>query len=138
MTAFDKFMRLLFFVAFVVDVLLGLICVFFAGWVQRTLQLPLEQEPVFLRMLGLFPTFVGYLYYLIFRDMKKYHALIQVTVVERFMYPVILSAELLFLLPNPSAILTISFIVMAVITLFLAIMQTVYLRRENLPVPLLN
>lgn len=129
MTALDKVMRLLFFIAIIVDVALGLVCIFFASWVEFILNMPISKEPVFIRLLGLFPVFVGYLYYLIFLDQKKYLLLIQVTVVERFLYPILLSVELFYLLPPPFSLIHLAFIIMALITLFLALMQAYYLRQ---------
>ncbi len=131
MTTLDKIMRLLFFVAFIVDAALGLLCIFFAHQVQIILNVAIREEPVFIRLLGLFPLFVGYLYYLLFRDQRKYIMLIQITVIERFLYPILLSVELIFLLPRPFALIHIAFCIMALITLFLALMQVYYLIRLN-------
>ena len=131
MTTLDKIMRLLFFAAFVVDVALGLLCIFFAHQVQIILNVAIREEPVFIRLLGLFPLFVGYLYFLIFHDQRKYIMLIQITVIERFLYPILLSVELIFLLPGPFSLIHIAFCIMALITLFLALMQVYYLIRLN-------
>ena len=121
-------MRLLFFVAFIVDAALGLLCIFFAHQVQIILNIAIREEPVFIRLLGLFPLFVGYLYYLLFRDQKKYLILIQVTVVERILYPILLSFEIFYLLKAPFSLIHYSFIGMALVTLFLGVMQIYYLK----------
>ena len=131
MTIMDKVMRVLFFAAFIVDVALGLICVFFAQEVQIILNVGREEEPAFIRILGLFPIFVGYPYYLIFCDQRKYLVLIQVTVLERLSYPILLSAEIFYLLPGPFSLIHLVFSAMALITLFLALMQVYYLIQLN-------
>lgn len=129
MTTLDKIMRWLFFVAFIVDVALGLICILFAHQVQVILNVAIREEPAFIRLLGLFPLFVGYLYYLIFRDQRKYIVLIQATVVERLLYPVLLSLELFYFLAGPFGLIHLLFSIMAVITAFLAFAQVYYLKR---------
>jgi len=131
MTLLDKVMQWLFFTAFIVDVALGLLCIFFAQQVQVILNVAIREEPVFIRLLGLFPIFVGYLYYLIFRDQRKYVVLIQLTIVERFSYPILLSVELFYLLPGPFSLIHFAFSGMAFITLFLAFMQVYYLIKLN-------
>lgn len=131
MTVLDKIMKALFFIAIIVDVALGMFCVFFARWIEIILNLSVNEEPALIRILGLFPIFVGYLYYLIFCDQRKYIVLIQITVVERFLYPILLSAELFYLLPGPFSLIHLAFGIMAVITLFLALMQAYYLKQLN-------
>jgi hypothetical protein len=85
--------RFLFATAFVFDTVLGIFCIAFAPTLQEWLRMP-ECDPVFIRLTGLFPMFIGYCYFLMFRDPRRF-PLIQVTTLERLTFPLFIAYALL-------------------------------------------
>jgi hypothetical protein len=128
-------MRMVFLTAFIFDILLGFFLIIFAKDIQIFLEIGIREEPAFIRLIGLFPIFVGYLYYLMFRDQKKYAVLIKVTLLERITFPIILAFEILSLIKPPFGIFKyfeiITIIITTIYAIFLGVMQAYYLKKTG-------
>ena len=81
------------------DLILGLGLIFLAGMVQDILNIGYLEEPAFIRMAGVFTFFLGYLYFLAYRDPDRHFILFQATLVLRGFLAISHFSEALFLIP---------------------------------------
>lgn len=79
----------------------GPIVFLFAEKVHAVFVAPMESEPLFVRTTGLFMFFMGYQYYLAYRDFEKYLCLVQTTILLRTIFMAANFLEAFFLLPKP-------------------------------------
>lgn len=92
-------------ILFPFDFVLGFLLIIFAKAVQDILNIGYLDEPAFIRMAGVFTFFLGYLYFLIYRNPDGNFILFQVTIVLRGFLTISHFSEAYFLIEG-SALLT--------------------------------
>jgi hypothetical protein len=96
-----RLLRVLLFILFLWDLLLGTATIIGASYIQKFLRLAIEKEPIFTRGVGLFWLFASYIYYLGYKDPIKNVIAVKLTIVFRILAGLFDLVESLFLLPKP-------------------------------------
>lgn len=115
------------------DSVFGLLLLVFASCFQSLLDIGIREEPLFIRIAGGFLIFVGYLYYLTYRDHEKYPILIQATFVLRIIFTLLLLSEIFILLPRPFALVHIALLILALGEVYFGVMQAYHLKKLGMP-----
>lgn len=118
-------------IVFPFDFVLGLILIIFAKTVQDVLNIGHLDEPAFIRMAGVFTFFLGYLYFLAYRNPKKNFILFQVTLVLRGFLTISHFSEAQFLIGGALSLTHYLFYGMSFLDLVVCSAQIYFLRRMN-------
>ena len=118
--------------AAVMDFCLGLAIYLLANRIQYWLHMPISPEQPFLRIAGGFLVFVAYLYYLAYLHHEQHIILVQATLMLRFIFIVVLYAELI-LLPAPFGRMHVAMLLPALGETYFAAMQIYHLRKLGRP-----
>ena len=118
-------------IVFPFDLTLGFGLIFLAGMVQDILDIGHLEEPAFIRMAGVFTFFLGYLYFLAYRDPDRYFILFQVTLVLRGLLTISHFSEAQFLIPGPSSTGHYLFYAMSFLDLVVSSAQIYFIRKMN-------
>ncbi len=119
--------------ASLIDFVLGISVIAFASQIQNWLAIGIREEPFFIRIVGGFLVFIGYLYYLAYRYHEKQPILVQATLMLRFIFILLLFCEMFILLRGPFSIVHISLLIPVLGEVYFAVMQTYHLRRLGMP-----
>lgn len=115
------------------DSVFGLLLLVFASPIQSWLNIGIREEPFFIRVAGGFLIFIGYLYYLTYREHEKYPILIQATFVLRVIFTLLLFSEIFILLPAPFALVHIALLILALGEFYFGVMQAYHLKKLGMP-----
>jgi hypothetical protein len=116
-------------IVFPFDFVLGLILIIFAKTVQDILNIGHLEEPSFIRMAGVFTFFLGYLYFLSYRNPEKNFILFQVTLVLRGFLTISHFSEAQFLIGGALSLTHYAFYAMSFLDLIVFSAQIYFLRR---------
>ncbi len=116
-------------IVFPFDFVLGLILIIFAKTLQDILNIGHLEEPTFIRMAGVFTFFLGYLYFLSYRNPEKNFILFQVTLVLRGFLTISHFCEAQFLIGGALSLIHYGFYAMSFLDLIVFSAQIYFLRR---------
>ena len=116
-------------IVFPFDFVLGLTLIIFAKAVQEILGIGHLEEPIFIRMAGVFTFFLGYLYFLSYRNPEKNFVLFQVTLVLRGFLAISHFSEAQFLIGGNLSLSHYAFYAMSFLDLMVFGAQIYFLRR---------
>lgn len=122
----DRIKRLLKFCLLLglLDGLIGGPIVFlFAEKVHDIFVTHIEVEPLFVRTTGLFMFFMGYQYYLAYRDYERYLCLVQTTILLRAIFMTANLLEAFFLMERPFSFPNYYFFAMGLFDMFMGAAQ---------------
>lgn len=116
-------------IVFPFDFVLGLALIIFAKTVQVILNIGYLDEPSFIRMAGVFTFFLGYLYFLAYRNPEKNFVLFQVTLVLRGFLTISHFCEAQFLITGALSLAHYLFYGMSFLDLVICTAQIYLLRK---------
>ena len=116
-------------IVFPFDFVLGLTLIFFAKTAQGILNMGHLDEPAFIRMAGVFTFFLGYLYFLAYRNPEKHFILFQVTLVLRGFLTISHFSEAQFLIGGSLSLTHYLFYGMSFLDLVICTAQIYFLRK---------
>ncbi len=126
-------LRVVLLQAWLIDLALGIFIFAFASQIQRWLCIGIRGEPFFIRIVGGFLVFVGYLYYLAFRYHEKQPILVQATLMLRFIFILLLFSEIFILLRGSFSVVHISLLIPALGETYFAGAQAYHLKKLEKP-----
>jgi hypothetical protein len=126
-------LRVILLEAFVVDIVLGVFLIIFASKIQGWLSIGIREEPIFIRIVGGFLIFIGYLYYLAYRYHERQPILVQSTLILRFIFILLLLTEIFILLPGPFSVIKVSLLIPVLGEVYFAGMQVYHLKKLKIP-----
>lgn len=126
-------LRVVLLQAALIDLALGIFVFAFASQIQRWLCIGIREEPFFIRIVGGFLVFVGYLYYLAYRYHEKQPILVQATLMLRLIFILLLFSEIFILLRGSFSVVHISLLIPALGETYFAGAQAYHLRKLGKP-----
>ena len=129
-------LRVVLLEASLIDIAIGIFDFAFASQIQSWLDIGIKGEPFFIRIIGGFLVFIGYLYYLAYRYHEKQPILIQATLMLRFIFILLLFCEVFVLLPGPFSMVHLSLLIPALGEVYFAALQAYHLRKLGMPLTL--
>ena len=119
--------------ASLIDLAFGICVLAFASRIQMWLGIGIRPEPFFIRIVGGFLIFVGFLYYLAYLHHESQPILVQATLMLRFIFVSLLFCEVFILLQSPFSIIHISLLIPALGEIYFAVLQTYHLKKLGKP-----
>ncbi len=107
----------------------GPVVFLFATKIHSIFVVSIDIEPLFVRTTGLFMLFMGYQYYLAYRDYEEHLCLVQTTIVLRAVFMVANLLEAFFLLERPFSFPNYYFFAMGLFDMFMGAIQIYCLKR---------
>ena len=107
----------------------GPIVFLFATNIHSIFVISIDKEPLFVRTTGLFMLFMGYQYYLAYRDYEGYLCLVQTTILLRAIFAAANLLEAFFLMERPFSFPNYYFLAMGLFDMFMGAVQIYCLKK---------
>jgi hypothetical protein len=124
-----KLLKLCLLVGAIDGLIGGPLVVLLANTIHNIFVIHIGIEPLFVRTTGLFMLFMGYQYYLAFRDYEKYISLVQTTILLRVIFMIANFLEAFLLLERPFSFPNYYFLAMGVFDMCMAATQIYCLKK---------
>lgn len=129
----ERWLRILLGLLVFWDVGLAIYAIGFPHHFENIIHFVPRPEPLFIRGVGVYWLFAGWMQLLGWRNPRQYLTAVQLTIIFRLSAAVIDSCEVIFLLPSPMYFLHYLFIFFIIINIIIAGATITFLRKMDLP-----